>query len=140
MKKLFLVFFLLTAGLAFTHAQKNAVLTSPNGRIKFVFELAGGHPVYSVRYDNKTLIEKSALGLTFEDDDSFDDDLVTGKIKISDGIEDYALPAGKTEKVREAFKEITIPLQKRRSKRIINVQAPPGCQKFASSGWRLVRY
>jgi alpha-glucosidase len=123
LKKLFLVFFLLIAVFTITNAQKKVVLSSPDGRIKFEFELTGGHPLYAVRYNNKTLIDKSALGLTFIDDDFFRNELTTGKIKISDGIEDYALPAGKTGKVREAFREITIPLQKRGSKRIINVRA-----------------
>lgn len=123
MKKLVLILFLLIADLATATAQKKANISSPDGRIKFVFELTGGRPVYSVSYRNKTLIEKSTLGLNFVDD-SFSQELITGDIKISDGIEDYALPAGKTSKVREAYREIIIPLHKRGTpKRTINIRA-----------------
>src|SRR6185437_2228694 len=88
---------------SFLFAQKKVTVFSPDKQITFVFNLASGHPEYTVTYKNKKLIEHSTLGLTFAGDDFFGNDLKTGPITLTDGINDYELPEGKTSQVHDTY-------------------------------------
>jgi alpha-glucosidase len=98
-------------------AQRTTRISSPDRQLVFTFESASGHPQYSVIYKNKNLVERSALGLTFTGNDFFGNDIQTGHIVFSDGVDDYVLPLGKTSKVHDTYKEATIPLQERKGKK-----------------------
>lgn len=101
----------------FLFAQNKASISSPDKQLNFMFGLAQGHPEYSVRYKNKNLIEHSTLGLTFIGNDFFGSDVETGHITITDGVDDYTLPAGKTSKVHDTYREAAIPMQERNGKK-----------------------
>src|SRR6185437_8332014 len=79
-------------------AQKKVTVFSPDKQITFVFNITSGHPEYEVTYKKKKLVDHSTLGLTFAGDDFFGNNLKTGSITLTDGIDDYELPEGKTSK------------------------------------------
>ena len=103
---LFLLFF--TTSLS---AQKKLNISSPNGTISFSFNVVNGKPEYGVKYKDQSLIEHSALGLSFINNDVFGNNVKMGKATIADGVDDYTLPQGKASKIHDTFKEATIPLQ-----------------------------
>ncbi|MDQ6814527.1 MAG: glycoside hydrolase family 97 protein [Bacteroidota bacterium] len=81
-----------------------------------------GQPQYTVKFKNKILVDYSSLSLHFLNG-SFGNNIKTGKIIVSDGVEDYALPAGKTSKVIDAYKEALIPMQEIKGKsRLVNLR------------------
>ncbi len=114
---------LLLACVNFLFAQKKINVSSPDKQLSFTFAIAAGHPGYSVTYKNKSLVADSKLGLTFTGNDIFGNDIKAGRVAITDGIEDYTLPEGKTSKVHDAYREAMIPLQESTGKkRIVNLR------------------
>lgn len=106
----------------FLAAQNKLSVSSPGKALTFKFMLEQGHPVYSVAYKNKSLIENSTLGLTFEGDGFFGNDITTGHVTVTDGIEDYTLVEGKNSRVHDSYKEALIPMQERKGKKLINLR------------------
>lgn len=103
-------------------AQHTTSVLSPNGNIVFMFRINNGQPQYAVKFKNKILVDYSSLSLHFLND-SFGNNIKTGKIIVSDAMEDYILPAGKTSKVSDAYKEALIPMQETTGKsRLINLK------------------
>ncbi len=108
---------------SFLFAQKKVMVFSPDKQITLVFNITSGHPEYGVTYKNKKLVEHSTLGLTFAGDDFFGNDLETGPITLTDGIDDYELPEGKTSKVHDTYKEVLIPMKEQNGKeRLVNLR------------------
>lgn len=121
----FFLFFLLifTDNLS---AQKKISLSSPDKKTIFVFNLSAGHPEYAVRYNNRILIEHSALSISFEDKDEWGKDLAPDRPVFSDGEDNYDLPAGKTNRVHDFYRQVRIPLRERSGKKrliILQVRA-----------------
>ena len=79
--------------------QHTTSVSAPNGNIVFMFRINNGQPQYAVKFKNKILVDYSIISLHFLND-SFGNNIKTGKIIVSDGVEDYGLPAGKTSKSR----------------------------------------
>ena len=104
---------------AILSAQKKIILLSPRKEIRFTFNTEHGHPAYSVSYKGKELIAHSVLGLTFAGNDIFGNDIKSGPVKLSNGIDDYALPEGKTSKVYDTYNEAYIPMQEREGKKLL---------------------
>lgn len=93
------------------NARQKISVSSPDKKIVFGIELSKKHPVYQVRYNNNILISDSRMRLEFAGGHVFGRDVKPGKAIFSDGIEDYALPFGKTSYVKEAYKEMLLPMQ-----------------------------
>jgi alpha-glucosidase len=110
-------FIFLIICIASVSAQKKLSITSPNGQIIFSFNINNGHPEYAVEYKNQSLIEHSSLGLSFINNDSFGNNIQMGKAIISDGVDDYTLPEGKTSKVYDVYKEASIPMHEMNDKK-----------------------
>src|SRR5664279_3281637 len=116
MKETFIAL-LLVACTSVLFAQNKISISSPGKQLTFTFGIENGHPEYSVSYKNKSLVAHSTLGLTFEGNDFFGNDIETGHTTLTDGVDDYILPEGKTSKVHDAYREATIPMQERRGKK-----------------------
>ncbi|MEO6845149.1 MAG: glycoside hydrolase family 97 protein [Ginsengibacter sp.] len=115
------VCFLLIMSLA-TFAQKKIELKSPDGNIVFRFKGTKSLPVYCVIFKGKTIIEPSSLSLSFEKGGDFGEGLKINKPIFRNGEDDYSLVVGKTKKVHDYYKEVTIPLQELSgSRRFINL-------------------
>jgi alpha-glucosidase len=107
-------------------AQKKISLSSPNKKILFAFNLSDGSPEYSVRFNNRILIEHSTLSLSFENKDAWGEGLTADRASFADGEDNYTLPEGKTSSVHDFYKEVSIPLQERSGKKrliILRVRA-----------------
>ena len=63
MKRLLLIF-VLAVGTFFSQAEE---ITSPNGKMKLIFDLSNGTPVYQLQLEDKTIINPSKLGLELKD-------------------------------------------------------------------------
>lgn len=91
-------------------AQKSIRLESPDGHLVFSFRFTGKAPVYQVAYKGKTLIEDSELGLSFQGEDDFGPGLRPAEPRFREAEETYELPVGKARKVRDPYREVTIPM------------------------------
>jgi len=120
-KKLIIIYLLLACFTGTLAAQNKMEISSPDGQILFTFGLNTGHAEYSVKYKKRLLIEHSPVGLTFINNDIFGNDIQLGKASVSEGMESYLLPEGKSGKVHDPYKEVTIPMKERTGKkRLIN--------------------
>ena len=89
--------------------QRNISLESPNGRIRFEFNL-NQVPSYNISFMSRDLIRDSYLRLFFKDGGEFKN-LKVGKPAFRSGTEKYDLVVGKAGKVEEPFREVIIPLR-----------------------------
>lgn len=96
--------------LASVSAQRKIQITSPDGRIVFHFALIKKVPSYSVVFKGRLLVENSEGSLSFNDI-NFSNNLRLLKPTFRQGIQEYALPLGKTSKVHDAYHEVTIPIE-----------------------------
>ena len=103
-------------------AQHVTNVFSPNSEIVFMFRINKGQPQYAVTFKGKMLVDFSTLSLYFVND-SFANNIKTGRITVLDGVANYTLPEGKTSKVTDAYKEAFIPLHESAGKnRLINLR------------------
>ncbi len=116
-KQVTVSFLFIIVCIASASAQKKISVSSPNGQIIFSFDVSNGNPEYAVKYKNQSLIEHSSVGLSFINNDSFGNNIKTGKIIISNGVDDYTLPEGKASKIHDTYKEVNIPLQEMNDKK-----------------------
>ena len=107
-------------------AQKKISLSSPDHKIFFGFKLTDDRPEYSVRFNKQVLIEHSTLSLSFENNDNWGAGLTVDRAVFANGEDDYLLPAGKTSRVHDFYKEVSIPLREASGKKrliILRVRA-----------------
>lgn len=104
------------------HAQTHE-LKSPNEHLSIVFEtVKGKHPteeseklVYSVNYNDKALVDKSALSLNLENQRPLGEDVKIVDTERTSLNQSYELIAGKTNFVNDTCNVLTIHLQENRS-------------------------
>ncbi|MFI5153857.1 MAG: glycoside hydrolase family 97 protein [Chitinophagales bacterium] len=108
----FLAICLILLGSLESNAQKITRLTSPDGRLVFVFHIENGSPFYEISFNEHPIISKSVLGLSFADAD-FRQNLQVGKPAFREAVESYDLAVGKTRSVHDRFKEVIIPLKEK---------------------------
>lgn len=102
--------------------QKRIQLKSPDGNIVFKLAITNNIPIYTVAFKGKTIIEPSSLNLSFEKGGDFGQRLKINKPAFRNREDDYSLVVGKTKKVHDNYKEVTIPLQERSGdERLINL-------------------
>jgi alpha-glucosidase len=116
MKKVLLALFFVSC-VYLVFAQKKVSVSSPDKQLNFMFSLASGHPEYAVTYKNKKLAEHSSLGLTFTGNDFFGNDVEAAQVILTDGVDDYILPEGKTSNVHDTYKEGAITMRERTGKK-----------------------
>jgi len=93
-------------------AQKNIQLTSPDGNIKFTFNLDDKTPVYNVTYKKQALISNSPLGFEF-DSGVFGSNLKIAQPIYRTGDETYDLVVGKASHIHSHYREVVIPLEEK---------------------------
>jgi alpha-glucosidase len=97
------------------YAQKFIHLSSPDGRIEYVFQIRNNLPEYSVLYKGKALIKNSGLGWSFLEKGSFRNNLKVLPVSFSEATEKYELPLGKSSLVNAHYKQVIIPLEERKA-------------------------
>ena len=101
---------------------KDIRVTSPNGRIVFVFNLTKSAPTYRVLLDKKTMVDESPLTLTFQERGVFGPNLKLGKPLMREIDETYDLVVGKVKTARNHCREAVFPLtDKAEANRQINL-------------------
>src|ERR1035437_7206089 len=94
-------------------------LSSPNQELSLQFATAevkgstsgGGKLVYSVSYRGKPVLDQSALGLELEGQSLLGADVRVVNSIAGQGVDDYSLLAGKTSKVHDEYKSLTVQLK-----------------------------
>lgn len=120
MKKLLITCFSFFCFLS-ASAQQSAVVSSPDGKLKFVLNVTPDAVSYDVSYKKQILVDNSLLGFNFDSGD-FGRDLQTGKVQRRKIDETYPLVVGKASIVRNHCNEILVPLQEKSApKRLINL-------------------
>src|SRR6476660_7193672 len=105
MAKRFIAFFSCLIFFVFpARAQHVTNVFSPDSEIAFMFRIHKGQPQYAVTFKGKMLVDFSAISLYFIND-SFANNINTGRITVLDGVANYTLPEGKTSKVNDVYKE-----------------------------------
>jgi alpha-glucosidase len=118
MRLLFKIVIIFIACLPFNgFSQKNIKLTSPDGNIVFNIRLANKTLMYDVIYKNKPLIVQSSVSLQFEDGE-IKNNIHFGHPIFRDTTENYDLVVGKTSHVIVRYKEVTLPLESAKGKKI----------------------
>ncbi len=107
------LFFLLLLpwGLGRALAQPNIQLKSPDGQLVFSFHLTPQAPTYQVDFAGQPVIAASELGLVFQENGAFGAGLQMLKTTLSKTDETYALPVGKSSRVRNRYNQAVIALR-----------------------------
>jgi alpha-glucosidase len=88
---------------------------SPNGKIEIDFNLSSDKsPLYSVKYKDTTIIDKSCLALEFTNRETFSKDLEIVDIKKNTHDEVYKIVAGKTSEARDHYNELLLTIKERK--------------------------
>lgn len=96
-----------------THAQ---TLTSPDKKIKISFSISSGSPVYSVYYENKIVINKSALGVKTGKDNLYQN-LQLSKVSAVESVQDhYTMVNAKKESINYKASKRTFSLRNKDGK------------------------
>ena len=120
MKKLLITCFSFFCFLS-ASAQQSAVVSSPDGKLKFVLNVTPDAVSYDVSYKKQILVDNSLLGFNFDSGD-FGRDLQTSKVQRRKIDETYPLVVGKASIVRNHCNEILVPLQEKSApKRLISL-------------------
>ncbi|HVY76489.1 MAG TPA: glycoside hydrolase family 97 N-terminal domain-containing protein, partial [Puia sp.] len=85
----------------------SVLLSSPDGRLSFQFEIRRGAPGYSVRYRTSELIDFSPLNICFDRDSLIQGLRLLGEERL-DSTEEYALVTGRSKFVKDRFKQVRI--------------------------------
>ncbi|HUK15281.1 MAG TPA: glycoside hydrolase family 97 protein [Bryobacteraceae bacterium] len=124
----FLPFLLIVTSPAYTQQAGTASLESPDGRLAMELrtvargqgsrasigeQLApeGGQLVYLVRFQGKSLIEPSVLGLDLKDQPPLGQNVRIVKASVSSGEDMYRLISGKTSSVDEVYRALRLELE-----------------------------
>ncbi|HLX91239.1 MAG TPA: glycoside hydrolase family 97 protein [Puia sp.] len=91
------------------HGQKLVHLFSPDGKLSFSFRISHGSARYNVLFKGTPIVAESGLGLQFANGE-IGDEVNSGRAVFRNSVEDYELPVGKTRKVHDPYKEVTIPI------------------------------
>jgi alpha-glucosidase len=98
-------------------AQAGRILQSVrslDGNVLVTFSLdASGAPAYSVAYKGRTVVSPSTLGLELRQGGLLSRGMEMGAVSSRAYVSTYALAVGKTSRVRERYRELTISLRER---------------------------
>src|SRR5687768_1553331 len=94
-------------------AQKKLSLSSPGKKISFSFRITKESPLYSVLFNEDSIIVNSEMGLNFLETGEFKSNLVVGKPQYRKGEEKYELIVGKSRFVHQHYNELLIPLEEK---------------------------
>lgn len=106
-----IIFTLLLTG-CFSNSTQKATVQSPDQNIKVAFHLTqSGQPAYTVEYKDRTVIDTSSLGFTFQNSGELSDHLKIIDWNISTHNSNWTMPWGEKKKVRNHYNKLTIQLK-----------------------------
>ncbi len=89
----------------------NKTITSPNEKIALSFWIESGNPYYSISFDDKTIIEKSALGIVLEGNDTLSRNVEIVSDAFDSFDETWEQPWGQKKSVRENYNQYKVNLK-----------------------------
>jgi len=98
------------------------VITADMGKVKMDFTLnKDGAPIYSVSYDQKTIIKPSALGFIFVSNDNFNSnfEILGSENKSVD--ETWKPIWGEVNEIRNHYNEVTVHLKQNATNRLLDI-------------------
>ncbi len=109
--------------LFFLTLQANSqIVQSPSGNISVLFELNDiGAPFYSAQYNGKAIIQKSALGFMFKNNEAFNKDFIVQKTEIAVIDENWNPVWGEVKTIRNHYHQLAITLQQKSSDKILKI-------------------
>ncbi|MBI1780956.1 MAG: glycoside hydrolase family 97 protein [Sphingobacteriales bacterium] len=97
-------------------------ISSPSGKIKLNVELnQAGQPFYSVTYNNKTVIQSSALGFVLINGDNFYSGFEILDDAITSVDENWNPVWGEVKTIRNHYNQFTLKLHQKKSDRLMNI-------------------
>lgn len=97
-------------------------IQSPSGNISVLFELnENGTPFYTAQYNGKAIIQKSALGFIFKNNEAFNKDFIIQKSETSVIDENWNPVWGEVKTIRNHYHQLAITLQQKSSEKILKI-------------------
>lgn len=106
MKRLLLIF-VLAVGTFFSQAEE---ITSPNGKMKLIFDLSDGTPVYQLQLEDKTIIKPSKLGLELKDAEPLLNGFTLADSQTTTFDETWQPVWGEQSQIRNHYNELVVTL------------------------------
>jgi alpha-glucosidase len=103
------LFFFITIDV-FAYGSSSELLTSPDGKIHYKFEIRDGEAGYSVSYQGRNLIDFSSVNLIFENNSGLHAIQLTKTIRL-DSAENYSLITGRSNKVNDRYRQLILYLK-----------------------------
>ncbi|MFK7833313.1 MAG: glycoside hydrolase family 97 protein [Winogradskyella sp.] len=99
------------------------IITSPNEKIEVNFSLdTEGRPYYSVKFNNKTIVDTSYLGFEFKDIPEFNKNFSVKTTNVSDFNDTWQMPWGEQLDVINHYNELKIELEETTDEaRLLNI-------------------
>lgn len=113
MLRFLLLCFPFLLGLPCSFSQKNLVLESPDNNLRFTLHISDRILQYEIQYKGKPILQKSNLGILLAGGVELTQNLNARKMKTREGLDEYELIVGKTNRVRENYREGKIALRSR---------------------------
>lgn len=108
-----LIAFLVLFTMFYNDIKSSEIIESPDGKIVIEFKLdENGNPIYSVKRNNKKIIESSKLSIIFENG-IVSQNLEITKIEENSVDETYNLIVGKADKIRNHYNEVILTTQEK---------------------------
>lgn len=118
-----LSFLFAVTGLFAQKADRPAVVSSPDGKIKVTFFLTAGVPHYKVERGGQGVINSSKLGFTFKDQPALAGDFRITFAKQTSFDETWTQPWGEVKTIRNNYNSLNLSLEeKSKLKRKLNVE------------------
>ncbi|MBM7623801.1 glycoside hydrolase family 97 protein [Sporohalobacter salinus] len=94
---------------------KNKTVTSPNGKIRLVFQLNNGVPCYKVFRKKINLINSSSLGFKFTKEKPLNKNFKILKISIKEFNNTWKPVWGQESEIKNHYKQLTVKLKEKKS-------------------------
>ncbi|HTF18224.1 MAG TPA: glycoside hydrolase family 97 protein [Chryseolinea sp.] len=111
MKVLFTGLLLAFFGIVAAQPQRTKTITSPDNRIKIIFELRSGVPHYQLLRDGKAVLNPSRLGFILKEGTSLDQNFRLAASRTSTFDESWTQPWGEVRTVRNNYNSLIINLE-----------------------------
>jgi glucan 1,4-alpha-glucosidase len=116
------VYLFLVCSFLLTLQTNSQTIQSPSGNITVLFELNDkGAPFYSAQYNGKAIIQKSALGFIFNNNELLNNDFIVQKTETAEIDDNWNPVWGEVKTIRNNFHQLTVTLQQKTSNRILKI-------------------
>ena len=98
-----------------------ATLTSPNGKLTLMVSVENGEPVYALKFQGKSVVNSSKLGLHLEQTTSLQSGFTVVKETYSEQDEIWHPVLGEVDSVRNHYRELSLDLLQTETQRTMRL-------------------